>query len=260
MKQQARTSFFIIGGAIFIGAVIIGSVYIEETRTPETLEPTFLYIQTASSGSLVQDGEKLILTLHNVSPQTIYFADRPGRETGREPTGEFIDRWDDGRNSLADNPPNAALHVTDEHDVQHVLVIEILDAEYYADTNTLMYDVIVLDPPTESPIAFSYFKDAALFLDSTSKSYHCTCYPEPGETCECEYSYSLHHSTTKEFRGSCRYSRDGNRELHITDRHDDTTCTIQWPAEGYISQSCTNWSISNNDNLTIRVSCTHEED
>jgi hypothetical protein len=61
-----------------------------------------------SKGAILQ-GNKL--TLSDVSPNSIVFADRPVRAAGHVLTSEFIKQWDVGNNSFAKDPPNATISV-----------------------------------------------------------------------------------------------------------------------------------------------------
>jgi hypothetical protein len=61
-----------------------------------------------SKGATLQ-GNKL--TLSDVSPNSIVFADRPVRAAGHVLTSEFIKQWDVGNNSFAKDPPNATISV-----------------------------------------------------------------------------------------------------------------------------------------------------
>ena len=61
-----------------------------------------------SKGAILQ-GNKL--TLNDVSPSSIVFADRPVRAAGHVLTSEFIKQWDVGNNSFAKDPPNATISV-----------------------------------------------------------------------------------------------------------------------------------------------------
>jgi hypothetical protein len=61
-----------------------------------------------SKGATLQ-GSKL--TLSDVSPNSIVFADRPVRAAGHVLTSEFIKQWDVGNNSFAKDPPNATISV-----------------------------------------------------------------------------------------------------------------------------------------------------
>jgi hypothetical protein len=64
-----------------------------------------MFVQTARS--VTSDGATV--TLHDVTPATLYFSDRPQRVVGHMTTADFVDLWDEGDNSFATDPPNAVL-------------------------------------------------------------------------------------------------------------------------------------------------------
>jgi hypothetical protein len=101
-------------------------------------EVEYLFVQNAREVSL-QDG---VLTLKGVTPDTLYFSDRPERIVGRVTTQEFVDTWAKGDDSFKDDPPNAVLsvlHGTEAKDIVVVLKKPRLEG------NLLAYDVEVLD-------------------------------------------------------------------------------------------------------------------
>ncbi|MDB4678581.1 hypothetical protein OAE84_00645 [bacterium] len=66
--------------------------------------PELLFVQSANEAYL--RGDRLILEgLQEVA----WFSDRPYREVGRATTADFIDVWQKGENSFAEDPPNADL-------------------------------------------------------------------------------------------------------------------------------------------------------
>ena len=70
---------------------------------PTTVEEMF--VQTAS-GIRTDDGS---MTLLGLTPQTIYFSDRPERIVGHLTTKRFLELWSEGDDSFAVDPPNAVL-------------------------------------------------------------------------------------------------------------------------------------------------------
>jgi hypothetical protein len=83
-----------------------------------------LFVQTAHAVKQV-DGR---IVLQGVSPSTLYFSDRPQRVVGHIGTPQFVDIWDDGENSFAEDPPNAVLAFIEQGDaVPEDVVIEISD-------------------------------------------------------------------------------------------------------------------------------------
>ena len=64
-----------------------------------------MFVQTAQRIS--SDGATV--TLHDVTPATLYFSDRPERVAGHMTTADFVELWGEGDNSFATDPPNAVL-------------------------------------------------------------------------------------------------------------------------------------------------------
>ena len=73
------------------------------TQGTELVEEMFVQVAGAASAS---DGT---LTLHDVSPSTLYFSDRPERIVGHMTTDAFVGDWAMGSNSFEEDPPNAVL-------------------------------------------------------------------------------------------------------------------------------------------------------
>ena len=71
-----------------------------------------LFVQTAAS----MTSEGGTITLHGLSPSTLYFADRPQRDVGHMMSSHFVANWSAGDNSFADNPPNAVLSFAEPGD------------------------------------------------------------------------------------------------------------------------------------------------
>ena len=264
-KHSVKSLFFTKTGLVLAMAVVVSAVALfalqlhQKNFTPETVssEPTFLYVQTAHSGTLSAqqaDGRR-ILKLNNVSPSTVYFSDRPDRETGHESTAEFIAEWGSGEDSFAKNPPNAALDVIGE-DSQSIAIVELMNAKYNSATQTLEYEVVMLDDETAGAIPQS-FDEAALFIDSTFKKYHCGCEPEAGERgCSCSYDYYLRKGKTKEFRGYCTSdSKIEPTNMTVGGKGMNTTCTTDVMWKPYVTRSCTNWSVVTKDKITLTVHC-----
>ena len=249
--------------AILLTTVVLFLFFTIYSKTQPKIEPsqmsqpTFLYVQTAHSGTLSPeqaDGRR-ILKLNNVSPTTVYFSDRPSRITGHESTAEFIAQWSDGADSFASNPPNAALDIIGEHS-QSIAIVELLSAKYDLQNKTLEYEVIILDNETDGMLPQS-FDEVALFIDAAWKEYYCNCDPAPGSNdCDCKYKYTLGKSSTKEFRGFCKKDVTRPVGIGITGLKKSTTCTIRiFQDVPYVTRSCTNWSPTSRDELNIKVKC-----
>lgn len=100
----------------------------------------YLFVQTAHGVTF--DGDRL--TLHDVSPSTLFFSDRPERITGHQDTAMYVANWSAGDDSFAADPPNAALSMLgdDQREVAEV-VVELRDPRLVG--RDLSYAVTVLD-------------------------------------------------------------------------------------------------------------------
>jgi hypothetical protein len=91
-----------------------------QTSEDKTAPESFLIVQHSTSAAL-SDG---VLTLDGADKHAIVFADRPHRAAGAIPSAQLIQNWDEGADSFASDPPNAAL--VGEHDGQPVsLIVEL---------------------------------------------------------------------------------------------------------------------------------------
>ena len=102
-----------------------------------------LFVQTANSGSF--DGDTI--TLDDIAAHTLYFSDRPHRIVGHFTTLSFTDNWDEGDDSFAVDPPNAAIVLLD-NESENITVVELTNPVYDSEMNTLQYVIKVLDDST----------------------------------------------------------------------------------------------------------------
>lgn len=122
---------------------------------------TFMFVQNAQSGTLIPvEGEDNLytLTLVGVAPQTIAFSDRPERVVVQVPMQKFLD----GMGFSAENPPNAALEILDADEEEDLAVVELFDPVYDAASQTLQYNVSILEEQDHSYAVFNERADQAL--------------------------------------------------------------------------------------------------
>ena len=100
-----------------------------------TTQVELLFVQNAEA-VVYENGT---LTLKGVSPSVIFFSDRPQRVAGHVVLPGFLQAWDEGKDSFADDPPNAALSIVGEGQVTNVLV-EIANPQLQGDE--LSYEVV----------------------------------------------------------------------------------------------------------------------
>jgi hypothetical protein len=116
-------------------------------------EVEFLFVQNAVAVTLSEG----VLTLQGITPDTLYFSDRPDRIVGRVSTREFVDHWSKGKDSFEANPPNAVLS-TLQHKIPQDIVVELREPRLGG--GALIYDVKVLEGVAEIESG-----GCALFID-----------------------------------------------------------------------------------------------
>jgi hypothetical protein len=107
-------------------------------KTLEDIEA--LFAQTARE--MTSEGDKL--TLHGLSPATLYFSDRPQRVVGHLTTKKFVEEWGLGENSFAADPPNAVISFVEKGDETPEDAIVILK-DPQIDGDKLTYTVDMLE-------------------------------------------------------------------------------------------------------------------
>jgi hypothetical protein len=140
-----------IGAASVVAATAGCSRAVESDGDEDLVD--FLFVQNAQDVSL-NDGS---LRLEGVSPDTLYFSDRPDRIVGRVTTKEYVEHWSVGGNSFAEDPPNAVLSI-----VRYPLPLDIVVVlrRPRLEGADLVYDVDVLDGEQRAT-----GEAAALFID-----------------------------------------------------------------------------------------------
>ena len=98
------------------------------------------YLLVQSSDGFEYDGERV--TLHGVSPSTVFFSDRPDRIVGHMPIEEAYDWGHAGDDSFLADPPNATLSILEAGEMGNV-VITISNGIIEGDR--LSFDVKILE-------------------------------------------------------------------------------------------------------------------
>jgi hypothetical protein len=136
-----------------------------------------LFVQTAHRVSF--DNNRM--TLHDVSPTTLFFSDRPERITGHQGTAVFLENWSKGSNSFAQNPPNAALVILDDDDSEVAEVVVELENPRLANNN-LSYEVTVLEGKIPSSGGVSALFIDAIIVTDPAYIYHDPLVVQPAPT------------------------------------------------------------------------------
>ena len=106
--------------------------------------PMLMFVQLAER-TVIDEGAGT-LRLVNMSPQTLYFADRPDRLAGHVRLDAYLKEWTDkaGADNFGANPPNAALSVYEPGDADNtVAIVEILNPRI--DGTDLIYDFKLIE-------------------------------------------------------------------------------------------------------------------
>lgn len=119
--------------------------------------PTFMFVQTANSVVIDQDAKTLRLV--GVSPQTLYFSDRPNRLAGHIPMDAYLREWTEGPQDFDNDPPNATLSVYEsDQDGNAIVVVELLDPAVEGEDIVYGYNIVEGEMPAGGGAA-------ALFID-----------------------------------------------------------------------------------------------
>jgi len=128
----------------------------DSANVTENQTETHIFIQEASSGSFVNDSSgNYTLTMTDVVPYTIFFADRPARDVGFAPMDKFLKGFDFG----ASNPPNAALILSEENETSDMMIVELTKPQYNNATRTLTYTASLLKDYSFESVWFQDRKD-----------------------------------------------------------------------------------------------------
>jgi hypothetical protein len=141
------------GGGLGLSLLSATGARAEEDR------PMLMFVQLASS-TVVDDAAKTI-RLVNLSPQTLYFSDRPDRIAGHVKLDRYLTDWTAaaGADNFAADPPNAALSVYQPgKDDSAVSIIEISNPR--VDGADLLYDYKVIH--SDAPVSGG---ETAIFID-----------------------------------------------------------------------------------------------
>jgi len=151
------------GGVAIRHATIVGIFTVMLTLLPglvfaehvidDSKEPSYLFVLSATSGSLKGD----TLTLNGV-PNVLYFSDRPDRVAGHLSLEKFVEMWDKGDDSFKADPPNATLSVLKKDGAKNV-VVELMNVKQKSDS--VVFKISVLEG-----LAPASFYISTLFIPS----------------------------------------------------------------------------------------------
>ncbi len=126
-----------------------------ETSAQAVKQADFLFVQSAKGMSF--DTATQELTLHDVSPITLFFSDRPERIAGNMKTVAFVPFWSTGTDSFLKDPPNADISILEGDSLRQV--VAVLQAPTLSG-NDLTYTVKIIDGELPAKGA-----DVSVFID-----------------------------------------------------------------------------------------------
>ena len=115
--------------SVFAGSsLLITGAVAQQGQTEANIEsPQFLAILHAKSGSISEiNSTSYALQLNELTNKTILFSDRPNRIILTQSIQDFIGNWTSGDDSFQVDPPNAALVLTEDQEVD-VFEIELFN-------------------------------------------------------------------------------------------------------------------------------------
>jgi hypothetical protein len=110
---------FIAGATGLASALIVPGAASAQESSGATAD--FLFVQTADSMAFAADRNRL--TLHDVSPTTLFFSDRPDRIAGNMETERFVPFWSEGKDNFLSDPPNADVSILEKGKLIQAVVV-----------------------------------------------------------------------------------------------------------------------------------------
>jgi len=164
-RGTLKTTAALVGGSFAMAMARAGAV-VGQPATPvstpadEGIDLLFVQSYAASTLSPTSDDGVLAMVLEGGTGETIYFADRPGRQVGTIASGTFIDIF---RRETADDPANAVLVAGNGASEETTYIVEFVDMLYDESTATATYTVRLLADPTV--VSFAVAGDPAVAID-----------------------------------------------------------------------------------------------
>jgi len=139
-------SFTFLALLLFLPATLAKG---QQEGSGQLTEPILLSL-TAAGGSYSQ-GE---LKLEGI-PGVVWFSDRPERKAGHLTLPQLGDRWNKGKDSFSEDPPNATLAIAG---VQEQAVLELMNPTIEGDSVKFAVKILTGEVPAD-------FEASSLFID-----------------------------------------------------------------------------------------------
>lgn len=122
-----------------------------------------LFVQDAQAATAERKrGKRWTITLTGVNADTLWFADRPERDAGRQTTASFVRDW--AEYGFATVPPNAVI----QHEDADAITVELRNPRYNRKTATLTYTALI-DPGSGQRLSRS-MSNVSVFIDDAGSS------------------------------------------------------------------------------------------
>ena len=110
-----------VSSATLLASVTTTLTAAAQTAAQDAKQADYLFVQTANAMSFDKATNKL--TLHGVSPVTVFFSDRPERIAGNMKTSAFVPFWSQGKDSFLSDPPNADISVVEGKELRQIVAV-----------------------------------------------------------------------------------------------------------------------------------------
>lgn len=147
----------LVTSSLRLAAVVFALAIGATVAQAEEQKLELMFVQT--SAAMSADVDEQTLRLVQVTPQTLYFADRPERVAGHVKMADYLSEWTEGEDNFGEDPPNATLSVYEPDAAKNTLVVvEIFDPVVDGDDLIYRYELIEGEMPASGD-------QAALFID-----------------------------------------------------------------------------------------------
>lgn len=141
--------------AVALVALTLVACSDQKTTPSAPLAPSNLFVQTAAGGTFTPaTSGRYSLTLTDVAPSTVEFADRPERSSDVVSTQAFVAGWNQSFGAI---PPNAAISLGERGAGGEIAVVTLANPRYNPTNRTLTYDA--------TPIAVELTSGLSRFSD-----------------------------------------------------------------------------------------------
>ena len=160
----AKLGLSALGGALLVGCEqqppeTAGDTNVEPEPSADDGMVELLFVQR-SRGMTYENGA---LTLVDVDPDTLYFADRPQNIAGFLSYKELVDMVGSGPDSFRDDPPNATLIILEDEDAAEV-VMELSEPPRVEASNLVFPGINIIEGELPAVGGVS-----ALFIDTIGR-------------------------------------------------------------------------------------------